>query len=759
MLCSAVSNYINSVKGLPFFYVVGDNEYTSILNELCNSGLSLVRVSDFCKKDDKFPSIDDMVDYFRTSDVDYRTNKCVVVGLGEYLALRGAAEADKVLSRLNNTTLGNARVVLLIRGVTAQAARLIKSDNRIEAGQRAHISDDLSCDITITNSKVYFGSSSNKGIKFLLRQLEDGANGDVKTYTDMPLDSSMFSITVVEDYYSAIRNIVPDFCVSKDAGELEFWEKLFGDIIKCDNDFRSVLEKYDFIDDYEEDFYNKVSGFEYKNWLFFIALKYNSGNISNNYLKLVVEETSSFLEFRKNILNAIIYIPLTNSNYMDLYRKRKKLVKGFPESDIAVFIKENSIYPEDSIYRFTDNTTAERMAIIKWVSKYGINDAINEVYPALGMYLKKYNFDCGSISEILTSYFDEYKRLKLTCTTSVDESFLAVVDDYAKKSIYARLNTRDSAVKAIKNKDSAFLYWIDALGVEYMSYITELARKKGLSISTDIARADLPTITKKNLSFYDQWSGKGKYKEEKLDDIKHNEKGGFIFSDKNLEPIHLVAELKVIEDAINHAAASLAMHECKFFVIASDHGASRLAVIHKQERQYDTDTKGEHSGRCCEFFKDCDIPCAIEDNGYISLGDYGRFKGSRAATVEVHGGASLEEVVVPIITLCLKSQSDIDIRVLDKDNIRPDRRCGTTVKLYISDVENTRNVRMIINGVVYIANCDDYCHYTFELHDIKRAKSDITADIYDGDNLIGNVHFDVKSRVASTDTGFADDLM
>ena len=89
MLCTAVSNYITSVKGHPFFYVVGDAEYKTVLEELKQSGLHPVRVSDFCAKDDKFPNIDDLVDNFRTSDVDYHSNKSVVVGLGECLAWLG----------------------------------------------------------------------------------------------------------------------------------------------------------------------------------------------------------------------------------------------------------------------------------------------------------------------------------------------------------------------------------------------------------------------------------------------------------------------------------------------------------------------------------------------------------------------------------------------------------------------------------------------------------------------------------------------
>ena len=99
MLCREVQNYISTAKGLPFFYVVGDEDYGSVLEELKQADISLVRMSDFCFKDDKFPSVDELVDYFRTSDVEDRSDRCVVVGVGEYLARNGAASAVKVLLR------------------------------------------------------------------------------------------------------------------------------------------------------------------------------------------------------------------------------------------------------------------------------------------------------------------------------------------------------------------------------------------------------------------------------------------------------------------------------------------------------------------------------------------------------------------------------------------------------------------------------------------------------------------------------------
>lgn len=114
--------------------------------------------------------------------------------------------------------------------------------------------------------------------------------------------------------------------------------------------------------------------------------------------------------------------------------------------------------------------------------------------------------------------------------------------------------------------------------------------QKGLAIHTDITYANLPTITSINKNFYETWPGPMKHKEVELDNIKHKDSGGFVYTDGSA-PIHLCAELQVIEKAIDVAATELALHHCKSFIITSDHGASRLAVIHKQEEKYETDTK------------------------------------------------------------------------------------------------------------------------------------------------------------------------
>lgn len=435
---------------------------------------------------------------------------------------------------------------------------------------------------------------------------------------------------------------------------------------------------------------------------------------------------------------------------MTFYNERKKLVRYLPESDVAIFVNANNIDPKEEIYRLTDNTMLEKRCIIKWIAKHGWNTSISYVYPALATYLRKYIFDCGSLSSVLTDYFEKYKIQKVE--NRMEGSFLHLVDQYGNDLRYTKLQTRDNAIKSIDGKETAFLYWVDALGVEYLSYFAELARRKGLSMHVEIARADLPTITSINRSFFDNWGGMGKFKEEDLDDVKHHEKGGYFFTDCE-EPIHIASELSIIEKAVEFAATQLAMHKCKTFVIASDHGASRLAVLRKKEEKYPTDTKGEHSGRCCKAFDDCDLQNKVEENGYFVLTDYGRFRGSRAANVEVHGGASLEEVVVPVITLKLKKQSDITIRVINGDSLQADKKVGTIIQLYISDVEHTNRISVVVNGVKYLAECEDSTHYRVVLHDIKRSKT-CNADLYDGDDLIGSVALAIKGKSGSIDKNF-----
>ena len=753
MLCEAVKSYLANAKGAPFFYAVGDENYNQILSELKQNSVIVDRISDFCPKDDKFPDIDDVIDYFRTLDTDYRQNKHALIGLGEYLALRGSAFAEKILRRLDKTTLGTARVVLLLRCVTQQVNALQMDDNRIIEQNRLYIEENAVSSVTVTCTSYSSQKDVAIGVKELLHDLEDGLSCNIHTISALDFSQSLVPVSYIKTPFVAIQHVAPGVKLTDSMGTTAQWEQFYQELLRCNGSLDKLFSRYDCVDDFEEDIYEKCAGLEFKNWVFYISLKQNYDRIQNEYLAYVVANTDCFEELRTNLLTGVVHIPRSDRRFHNLYTERKKLVKGFPESEIAAFIRENQIDPMESIYRYTDNTKMEREAIISWVAQHGYIAEIENIYPALAQYLGEYVFDCGGLSDELTKYFKQYRLMKVT--NQITPEFLAQVEQNAQKLPYTHLETRDSAILRIPDKKDAFLYWIDALGVEYLSYIAILAKKKGLSIHVDIAYVELPTITSINKGFFEKWAGSKKEKEPRLDEIKHKEEGGYFYR-PGQAPVHLASELEVIRKSIDRAATELAMHTCKTFVIASDHGASRLAVIHHQEEKYDTDTKGEHSGRCCKEFADADLPQAICENGYLVLADYGRFKNSRAANVEVHGGASLEEVIVPIITLSLKKQCDLIIELLNADEVYCDRRLGTTIQLYISDADNTQSISVVIDEKRYAAKGSDKTHYEVNLYDMRRAKKNVSAAIYDGDDLIGTVHFDIKGKMATVNNDFDD---
>ncbi len=157
-------------------------------------------------------------------------------------------------------------------------------------------------------------------------------------------------------------------------------------------------------------------------------------------------------------------------------------------------------------------------------------------------------------------------------------------------------------------------------------------------------------------------------------------------------------------------------------------------------------------GRCCKAFSGYDLPFATEENGYIVLADYGRFAGSRAANVEVHGGATLEEVVVPVITLSLKDNS-IAIKMVE-ESVKADFKTGIVLTLYVN-----KNVHQPINvlfkGKMYAGTQVDTNHYRVSIPDIKRASTNM-ADVLLGEDLVSHIVIKAVGKSASMNDDFDD---
>lgn len=752
MLNKCVERYLSTAKGLPFFYGVSEKEYISTLAELKQVGLIEINISDFCKNSDKNPNISDIVDFFRTADVDYKTNKYVLVGFGDYLALRGKDEALSLLREFKSKTLGNARVVILLKYVNAQLKILLEEDIRFKERAICGSTEEIHTSIVVLQQSLNPADISVcNGIKGILKELSLGKIGIFYVKTKMIWEHSILPVDVISDSYSLIIRFVKAFDIPKQMGEDDKWDYLLNDLIKHAFSLDKVFNSYGYIEDKILDDIDIAFGLEYVNWLYFIFLKTRYNSINNQYLRFVLENTHKPEDFKSSLINSILLVKKDAPQFNIYYKERKKLVSIFDEADISLFVNKNAIDSSNGICRLTDNTIVEKEAIIKWVSTNGIVPDIECVYPALYYYLKEYVFDCGRHSASLTSYFSDYKKQKVLNT--LYDGFEDIARD--NSMLYAHLDTRDNVLSSISDKESSLLIWVDALGVEYLSLINWIAKEKCISVKTHIVRADLPTITSVNKTFYDNWTVSPKEKVSDLDDIKHKDKGGFD-NDKCAYPIHLASELDVVQKVIGKAISNLNSHRVKKVIIASDHGASRLAVLCQHDEKYDTDTKGEHSGRCCSYFDGYDLTNSVAENGYIILTDYGRFKGSRSANVEVHGGASLEETVIPLIELTLKHGSKTEISVMNADNIIVDRKKGVSVELYVSDIKPNSELKIVINAKPYypVSKIDDN-HFMFELSDIKRS-GNYSAQVYENQNLLDTILIHVKGAVGSSNSAFDD---
>ena len=744
MPIDSVKKYLTSTDNTPYFLFISDGQYATVMEELSVLGLAFVKLSDFCISDDKIPDIDRLLTYLKAADVNANGEKFVVTGLGEYLALRGSDEATRTLSRLKDFNVGGAKVVLFLRGLASLIAGL-QTDPRFDS-RRFSVIDKASCDLSFTLAAPSVGLSALVGFKTLLAELENGRCDSIVVNTAVNLDEAIFTVHKINNAYEGIKFATKGFALPRSCGIDARWAELLTELNQSNGSLDEVFEKHDLGYNLESNFYARIAGSDYRNWLYFICLKSKAAALQNGYLQFVLDKTSYFEDFVRNVLNAIIDIPHTGKRFSSFYKERKVLVEKFPESDIADFVVNNRQVVSESIYKLTDVTSVEREEIIAWLSKNGIIPQLDSIYSVLADYLKKYVFKCSELADLLTEYFEAYKRQKLS--NHLEPDFLEKVNELALSRKFNRLPTRNEIMDSMDKSDT-FLYWLDALGVEYLGLIEALVQKRGLSVRVNIVRAELPTITPFNRDFFNAWQGR-KEKNEELDDTKHKDKGGYNFTTNEL-PIHLAKELDIITAMIDKAATELALRHCKRFLIVSDHGASRLAVLRCKEEKYDTDTTGEHSGRCCKLFKPYDLPFAAEENGYLVLADYGRFKGSRAANVEVHGGASLEEVVVPVIELSLQDGS-VTVKLVD-ETVTVDFRTGTEIQLFFNSL--VQDVSVILNGKRYSASQIDAHHYSVQLPDTKRADN-YSADVYAGDNLIGKIMIKAQGKSGKVNDDFDD---
>lgn len=381
--------------------------------------------------------------------------------------------------------------------------------------------------------------------------------------------------------------------------------------------------------------------------------------VAYNYI--FKENKSSFYSERKQFLTAIINLD-SDTNFgdrMNIYYEKtiqSIIIKRFgksidkldftididlPQSESVIVDVRNKVLPI-----ITNYSSYERQLIL-WLYRHGmINDEnLEKVYPELILYLHSCTSEfIGDKFSSVSKYFELYRKSRIGYVPADDYEKQLKEWNGSEDKFYSwysdiKLQYPESILK--KNTSIGSVYVFDGVGAEFLDYICALLKYKGyvLDLCT-YGKSHLPTITSQAKKYY---SEDYEWLLEYDSNVIH---GDIYYHIPNLEKSLRVIK-NMVEKIINKSK------EGKIAIIA-DHGATVNHKFLKKNKKYDFDT-ADHAGRCYKNesgneISDSSDYIKYEDEGgmnwIIALNGQSLYKSSQ---YEVHGGATPEEVIVPVI--------------------------------------------------------------------------------------------------------------
>ncbi len=756
-----IDSYEKHFNGSPLLIGIdGTNEYATLLSLLKDDyGKQIVHASDSCNVE--FPPNP----AFQISSVSEASKDKPVIWVGavQSIMLYGQQDTEAFLINLLGSSFSGPVIVLcpfcsnMLEAIGRNYTKLGYNIAVINSEDR-----DIPSIHIIREDLGFADGQVIKSIKGLLLTLEEGKyNSDISVVTSCKfsyLEKSLFPVSEGISPYQLLCKIEPGIAANtiEQNGTLQQWQRLLQNLRSakslsslCEQILCPVQRLPDDLGDY-------LALDADKRFLCFICLKVFFAN-GNDYLAFCLRKTDTVESFETRLYDSILAIDHFDTKFILWVHQRRRLLGTLDENNALMkdYCERATVKGKDILWYISDETEAERAALIHALCCYSYTeDELEKAFafmsPQLRAYLQQFTFDefntrlmdsDSYVRSLLTDYFQRYKLQKIS--NRQDADFVELVEQEATARSFTKLQARSAIVKKLDKKDSQ-PYFFDALGVEYLSYIQTRAEEYGMQFECFIGHCNLPSITSKNKEFYSSFPDGLVLKEEGLDELKHHgKKFDYQFTP---EPLHIFDELAILDRDLKKMSSALAMGKIQRVIILSDHGASRLAVTYQSENEkLELTEPGQHSGRCCPAAEDPQIPFATYEDGFAILANYERFKGSRKADIEAHGGASLEETVVPVIILTLKPKEQQLFFIETVISCSP--KDGSSIRLFANPP--LKSPRMVVDGHDYSGRFDgDKHNVIFEMPDIRR-KGHHEADIYDGGVKVSVLPFETKRQTGT----------
>ena len=505
--------------------------------------------------------------------------------------------------------------------------------------------------------------------------------------------------------------------------DMPYWEELASCIDVTDFDFDVfVNQRFNTLNLNDENAFVQT-WFEYKDtfsrWLLKTYFVWKSGERS--YLIRVLENVTSLStsDLFSQIATHIFDEPLDEASIgqrLSLLKEAKRQhvqIKSLAEQKVKAKLSAMAADPERgplfAMKYMSPLTLSEQCLMVEWVGQGKVekND-IKNLFPELYAYLLPSSIKTGKGNGWTNEYFQEY------CLSKVGNQETGSLAKKLKELNGSQVSfeTWRDGFKTVKTlmhnrQDIDIYYWIDGLGVDWIPFMTQVIDKHkadGVFLNEIyVAASELPTVTSVNKTKLDELAN-GKL--EKIGDVDK-----FAHTQKTY-PAYLVEEFRIVEDAISKV---LSLYNGKKIAFVSDHGISYMAQFGTGLNLAGVET--DHAGRCGHWLKGS----AQTNNNYIVLDDGQTLcslnNNSLSAKTPMgqgaHGGATPEEVLVPIIIVSNQKNANAYSAKLQSSEI----------------VASSPVVRYTIKGLSSI----DTPFVTY--NDVDYALHNIGGDVYESERL------------------------
>lgn len=702
-----------SLNPVRFINVDSMAMWVEVKNYLFSLADETMCLSSFCEEDDTTPNINRV-----HSKLKNISKNQLVSPLSEYLRII-PDQAETVIqkfikSEYPNNDKGRLRIYFLMYRMKSLLKTLPSDDPRTKdciVFYETNEESDYKLTIIQKELNVQLNGNEINGFKRYLQYWEANPDKPIILHTGNAIhfEKNHFfdNVFVIVSSYDLIKhrfNLPSGIC--EEFGTHVEWNELAKLIIK-EGDFENACCSAFSINKYSYNLFerwNVLSAFH--KWLLWIWTRLQP---SGNYLIECAKISSS----PANIVDCIycnIINKLHHSNYDNFYNERRNVLLMLGTVPTDLFWNQiSSLNTLDALLCLTNLTDIERKTIFSLISKYSYEEravvfsVIKQIYPELYFYLhNEQQFNYSNLSNSHYQYFDEYKWLKVTDTIS--EDFVAKVRRIAmeKGSAVFKSQSRNYYVSKYYDSNTSILF-VDGMGIEYIDYLAHLFAdidEDKYTVNFAYGYCNLPSITEINKDFM---NGRKTIEPpvRDLDELKHA---------NNVHPESIIKQLSILDGLKSRVLSSL-VGATKRILIVADHGTSRLAVkvrnsVYDNVYPRPADTTIYKYGRFCNGKEDeSKYPTAINYDDKLIFADYSRFIQNGAPIDEIHGGASLEEWLVPVVVVSRNDEQVGDVAVTPiKTNYKPELGTKQVTVLFKISGDERHAVNAKIRGQSYLCN-------------------------------------------------------